>query len=284
MDEISIDDARRSTVVNGIEFAPLRDKPHHLDIRVKSNERKRIITGQTRLYRYPKLFNAALNCIEKARPEKHKRILSAASSIGAEAVSLASQLKDRKSLKEFSIECLDINEAYVRHAKTMQFPKAMLYERDEWLRNAFQESSNPPNASIAWVEPVNEIKESIHIHDPQDLSAFNGDKFDLIFVMTVFFHLTKDQQQSVLENMILHSNGLICMDIHSPVQSRGGADPMMETLEVTRERFERALQEAGFLFADPESQIIKPYSGGLQRANQFSAASIAIHPLIAEMY
>lgn len=203
-------------------------------------------------------------------------------------------------LHEYEFECVDINEKYIRHALTGQFPAGMLLGRENRFQDAFQISSNPPNNQTLWVEPIEEISNSIAVHEAQDIASFRGkQKYDIVFMMTIFEHLTSSQQIAVLENMMRQCSGLLCFDLKPPkidYKTHKGTMDFAKTLgkaELLSEASKRVgeqLKAQGYVIADQvETNIVQPEAGvdiGEALKNSgfsvgFSGAVVAIHPDLA---
>jgi len=278
MEAVTYDDilfAKRAFVeANGLRFLPVsEEKPDQLDITLMDRVG---ITGQTRFNRYPTLFSEAVICLQSTRPDRPKRILSAPSSIGAEATSLAVYINNMGLLNEYQIDCVDIRKEYIHHARTRQFPANMFLKSSARFRSAFKFASNPVNDQTRWLEPVKEITDAIKIHSPADVREFEAkEKYDIIFIMTIMMHLTASQQTQVLENMLAQSRGLVCFD---PAVSICGD----ESVDETSARLNSIVSNAGFVWADTVDVPIKPSRYVVRRPLWiYDEAYIAIHPDLA---
>ena len=220
-----------------------------------------VITGQTAAYRLPKLFDPSISCLETARPKEDKFVLSAPSSVGLEAVSLAAELRRLGILDKYNFDCVDKCADYIEHAKSMQYPHSVLRGdvlRARELEDAFRFAANPLNEDTLWVEPVDEIRKAITVHDAQDIKDFRGEqKYDIVFMIALFQHLRPSEQVAVLENMLLQSKGLICFNLAPPVDVRD-YDERTEWLLRSAKQAEEVIKGHGFCLSEPFSETVKP--------------------------
>lgn len=255
---------------NGLYFDANPKKEGHYTIRVSSGAH--CITGETSLDRYNTLFRQGIQTIAQLRPGELKRVGSFPSSVFAEAVTLGVRAKSMGLAHEFKFEGVDVQPEYIEHARTLTFPKGMLYGKPAWLRNSFRQSADPN-----WVTPTSDIRDIITIHPPQDLRTFRSEgPVDLMFINNLFMHLEEDVVYEVLENLLPQSNGLVCM---------AGKLERFAMSDQSPEYLRACFTDAGFVFADPECKRIRPANDNSSFLRHTETdAFIAIHPeLLAQM-
>lgn len=216
--------------------------------------------GQTMVDRLSDTIDSGLYLTQRWKPKAKKRALCGGGSVGAEAQGVAAGLNTKRVLGQYEIISSDISEEFTSHAKTFRLPKGMLINRPASMLKSFHEAYDDPR----WIEPVEAIKRSIKISEPQDIQQLNDPKgFDIIFLFYVLGHLTPKKQNLILQNLLLQCHGMICFSIHRI----NGKYP--EGVGNTWRRLEGLFSECGYRFVDPKSRKLL-FEGGELDFSSFS--------------
>ncbi|PHS56822.1 MAG: chemotaxis protein CheR [Sulfurimonas sp.] len=191
-----------------------------------------ITTNETFFFREIEHFEFCQKTILPQHPFKTKfRAWSAASSVGAEAYSLAMLLDTAFARSDWEVVGTDINTDVIEKANIALYPEAWLEKIPKELRKKYCLKGKGKHEGKFMIDKV--LKENIHFFAKNLLMPISDiGKFDLIFLRNILIYFDEKTKQRVVDNIIFnlkpngylyisHTENLIKIDIRNLRQISG---------------------------------------------------------------
>ncbi|MBL4773577.1 MAG: hypothetical protein JKX98_08260, partial [Alcanivoracaceae bacterium] len=176
-----------------------------------------ITTNETFFFREIEHFEFCQKTILPQHPFKTKfRAWSAASSVGAEAYSLAMLLDTAFARSDWEVVGTDINTDVIEKANIALYPEAWLEKIPKELRKKYCLKGKGKHEGKFMIDKV--LKENIHFFAKNLLMPISDiGKFDLIFLRNILIYFDEKTKQRVVDNIIFNlkpnGNGGFSTDI-----------------------------------------------------------------------
>lgn len=207
---ISLNKSKRSLIQNRLYprllFYKIESYSKYLDILKNNHEEVNelinlITTNETSFFREKQHFDFLKNLVLKSKNKSSFRVWSAASSVGAEAYSIAMILADTLPFNQWSIEASDINTEVVLKAKTALYCETWLDKipKDFRLKYCLKGKARYEGKFIIDRKLLNNVNFNV-LNLTENI--LYKEKFDVVFLRNILIYFNKETKEFVLNNVI----------------------------------------------------------------------------------